>query len=51
MAFWLFLSLLPLAAVAGLIAAKLASGYWSAAGPLLDSLPGRARINPGSLGA
>ncbi len=39
MAFWLFLSLLPLAAVAGLITAKLASGNWSATAPLLESLP------------
>jgi membrane protein len=40
MAFWLFLSLLPLAAVAGLVAAKFATENWSATAPLLDSLPG-----------
>ncbi|MFO0762015.1 MAG: YhjD/YihY/BrkB family envelope integrity protein [Byssovorax sp.] len=39
MAFWLFLSLLPLAAVAGLITARLALGSWSALEPLLRSLP------------
>jgi membrane protein len=39
MAFWVFLSLLPLAAVAGLAAAKLATGSWSTAAPLLQSLP------------
>src|ERR1700690_1378810 len=39
MAFWLFLSLLPLAAVAGLVTAKLASGSWSTTAPLLESLP------------
>lgn len=43
MAFWLFLSLLPLAAVAGVAAAKLAVGNWSIAAPLLDSLPGPTR--------
>lgn len=43
MAFWLFLSLLPLAAVAGVVAAKLAVGNWSIAAPLLDSLPGATR--------
>lgn len=43
MAFWLFLSLLPLAAVAGVAAAKLAMGNWSIAAPLLDSLPGATR--------
>jgi len=39
MAFWLFLSLLPLAAVAGLLTAKLALGNASVMAPLLDSLP------------
>lgn len=39
MAFWLFLSVLPLAAVAGLITAKFASQNWSAASSLLDSFP------------
>jgi membrane protein len=39
MAFWLFLSLLPLAAVGGLLAAKLAAGNWSTTAPLLESLP------------
>ena len=43
MAFWLFLSLLPLAAVAGVVAAKLAVGNWSIAAPMLDSLPGATR--------
>lgn len=43
MAFWLFLSLLPLAAVAGLVAAKLAAGNWSIAAPLLTSLPAATR--------
>lgn len=43
MAFWLFLSLLPLAAVVGVVAAKLAVGNWSIAAPLLDSLPGATR--------
>jgi membrane protein len=43
MAFWLFLSLLPLAAVAGVAAAKLAVGNWSIAAPLLDSLPDATR--------
>jgi len=39
MAFWLFLSVLPLAAVAGLITAKFASQNWTAASALLDSFP------------
>lgn len=43
MAFWLFLSLLPLAAVAGVVAAKLAVGNWSIAAPVLNSLPGATR--------
>jgi membrane protein len=43
MAFWLFLSLLPLAAVVGVVAAKLAVGNWSIAAPLLDSLPDATR--------
>lgn len=43
MAFWLFLSLLPLAAVAGVVAAKLAVGNWSIAAPMLDSLPAATR--------
>lgn len=43
MAFWLFLSLLPLAAVAGVVAAKLAVGNWSIAEPVLNSLPGATR--------
>ena len=42
MAFWLFLSLLPLAAVAGLITAKLATGS-STMAPLLESLPHATR--------
>jgi membrane protein len=43
MAFWLFLSLLPLAAVAGVVAAKLAVGNWSVVAPLLDTLPTATR--------
>ena len=43
MAFWLFLSLLPLSAVAGLVTAKLASGNASIAALLLDSLPRATR--------
>jgi membrane protein len=39
MAFWLFLSLLPLAAVGGLLTAKIAAGSWSTTAPLLESLP------------
>jgi membrane protein len=43
MAFWLFLSLLPLAAVGGLLTAKLALGNESIMAPLLDSLPRATR--------
>jgi membrane protein len=43
MAFWLFLSMLPLAAVAGLITAKLATGSPSTTAPLLESLPHATR--------
>jgi membrane protein len=39
MAFWLFLSLVPLAAVAGLVAARLAVRHWGVAGPVVTSLP------------
>lgn len=39
MAFWLFLSLIPLAAVAGLVAAKLAVRHWGVVGPVVASLP------------
>jgi membrane protein len=39
MAFWLFLSLIPLAAVAGLVAAKLAVRHWGVVGPVVTSLP------------
>ena len=38
-AFWLFLSLIPLAAVAGLAAARISSGHWERVNPLLRSLP------------
>lgn len=38
-AFWLFLSLIPLAAVAGLIAARLSVNNWGDVTPLLSSLP------------
>jgi membrane protein len=43
MAFWLFLSLLPLSAVAGLITAKLAIDKPSLVGPMLGSLPEATR--------
>lgn len=43
MAFWLFLSLLPLAAVAGMIVAKIASNDASFSGDLLESLPQATR--------
>jgi membrane protein len=43
MAFWLFLSLLPLAAVAGLVAAKFAMSNSGAASGLLSSLPPAVR--------
>jgi len=39
MAFWMFLSLVPLAAVVGLLAARLAIKNWSLAAPLLRTLP------------
>jgi membrane protein len=42
-AFWLFLSLVPLAAVAGLLAARFSTNNWSAVVPLLSSLPAAAR--------
>ena len=42
-AFWLFFSLIPLAAVAGLAAARLSSDHWDRLNPLLGSLPGDAR--------
>jgi len=38
-AFWLFLSLIPLAAVAGLAAARLSREHWDRLNPLLSSLP------------
>jgi len=38
-AFWLFLSLIPLAAVAGLLAARLSLRNWGYVDPLLASLP------------
>lgn len=43
MAFWLFLSLLPLAAVAGLVTAKFAWGNPATIAPLLASLPKATR--------
>src|SRR6476469_93827 len=43
MAFWLFLSLIPLAAVAGLVAARFATQHASAAGPFLMALPPSTR--------
>jgi membrane protein len=48
MAFWLFLSSLPLAAVGGLITAKLAVGNASVIAPLLESLPPAVRELIGS---
>jgi len=48
MAFWLFLSLMPLAAVAGLITAKLAAGSWSTTARLLESFPQATREMVGS---
>ena len=43
MAFWLFLSLIPLAAVLGLVAARFAASNSDAVAPLLQSLPGPTR--------
>jgi membrane protein len=43
MSFWLFLSLVPLAAVAGLMAAKIATQRAGAVGALLSSVPADAR--------
>jgi membrane protein len=43
MAFWLFLSLLPLAAVMGLVAARFAVGRWDMAWSILSTLPSSAR--------
>jgi membrane protein len=43
MAFWLFLSLLPLAAVAGLVAARLALSDSGLLSPLVGSLPATSR--------
>jgi membrane protein len=42
MAFWLFLSLLPLAVVVAFLAARLALRDWSVLAPLLDSMPSDA---------
>jgi membrane protein len=42
-AFWLFLALLPLAAVAGLVAARLSIDNWEELTPLLSSLPHSTR--------
>lgn len=42
-AFWLFLALIPLAAVAGLLAARLSVENWQALSPLLVALPGSTR--------
>ncbi|APR85727.1 Inner membrane protein YihY, formerly thought to be RNase BN [Minicystis rosea] len=42
-AFWLFLSLVPLAAVAGLLAARFSTNNWSEVAPLLSSLPAATR--------
>jgi membrane protein len=42
-AFWLFLSLIPLAAVAGLIAARFSVNNWGEATPVLSSLPTATR--------
>jgi membrane protein len=43
MSFWLFLSLVPLAAVAGLVAAKIATQRAGAVGALISSVPADAR--------
>lgn len=43
MAFWLFLSLLPLAAVAGLVAARFAMEHGGMVPPILDTLPSAAQ--------
>jgi membrane protein len=43
MAFWLFLSLLPLAAVLGLVVAKLATKHQSAVAPIFDPMPSATR--------
>jgi membrane protein len=42
-AFWLFLSLVPLAAVAGLVAARVSTSNWSEVVPMLSSLPAATR--------
>jgi hypothetical protein len=42
-AFWLFLSLIPLAAVAGLAAARISNDHWDRLNPLLTSLPPATR--------
>ncbi len=42
-AFWMFLSLIPLAAVTGLIAAKFSVANWRDVAPLIQTLPGPAR--------
>jgi membrane protein len=42
-AFWLFLSLIPLAAVAGLAAARISRHHWDRLNPLLTSLPPATR--------
>lgn len=43
MAFWLFLSFLPLSAVAGLLAAKFHLGESALATPIMDSMPAATR--------
>jgi membrane protein len=51
MAFWLFLSLIPLAAVAGLVVAKVAATRTEVVGPLLGTLPPAVReLIAGELG-
>lgn len=42
-AFWTFLSLIPLAAVTGLIAARFSVANWRDVAPLIQTLPGPAR--------
>ena len=42
-AFWLFLSLVPLAAVAGLVGARMAAGHWATFAPLVGVLPVASR--------
>ena len=42
-AFWVFLALIPLAAVAGLFAARVTTQNWNEFSPVLGALPGPTR--------